>query len=209
MPRKNLIRQDQFPYHVTSRSNNKDWFSIPLQQVWDISLKSLKHAYGHHPIQLHAFVLMNNHYHMLLSTPNSNIDDFMQVFNKFFSENLKMSSGKINRMFGGPYKWSIVDSEKYLFNVHRYIFQNPIRAAISSHCENFPFSTLNYEISNRPFPIPLIQAIDYDHKQMLDWYNTRLSEEQVSGLRRGLKHAHCKVNPERDSKFIPDYPIPR
>ena len=208
MPRRNLIRQDQFPYHVSSRSNNKDWFAIALNDVWIIAMKSFIHAQELYPIKLHAFVLMNNHYHMLLSTPDSNIDQFMQAFNKYFSEKLKIRSGRINKMFGGPYKWSIVDNEVYLYNVHRYIYQNPLRAEMVTSCEDFPFSSLTHQVQNKEFPIPLHQAIDFSHHQMLDWYNTKLEDKQVDGLRRGLKHAHCKVNPERDSKLTPSYDLP-
>ena len=73
MPRKKLIRTDQFPYHVTTRTNNKNWFSLPLEETWNICLRSLHKANKLNKVNLHAFVLMKNHYHLLLETPEANL----------------------------------------------------------------------------------------------------------------------------------------
>ena len=74
MGRKNLIRQNEFPYHVTIRTCNKNWFLIPMYQMWDICYDCLKLSLEKIPVNIHSFVLMNNHYHLLLTTPDSNID---------------------------------------------------------------------------------------------------------------------------------------
>jgi putative transposase len=44
MPRKKLIYTDQFPYHVTARSNNKEWFYLPISEVWNIFTSKLCEA---------------------------------------------------------------------------------------------------------------------------------------------------------------------
>ena len=105
MPRKKLIRSKTLPYHVTARSNNKEWFQLPLNQVWELSKESLKEASEVHPVELISFVLMSNHYHMLLTTPQGNLDGFIYEFNKRLALKIKAKSGQINRIFGGRYKW--------------------------------------------------------------------------------------------------------
>ena len=82
MPRKNLIRCNNLPYHVTSRANNKEWFALPMDQVWKICQDCLKAAFDLHKVEIIAFVLMNNHYHLILRTPDANLDQFMYEFNK-------------------------------------------------------------------------------------------------------------------------------
>ncbi len=145
MPRKNLIRTHLYYYHVTTRSNHRDWFSIPMSEVWDISKIALNKAMKNNPSIIDQYVLMGNHYHLLIRTPNSDIDRFMFWFNKTFSDELRKRSGKINRMFGSSYKWSIIKNEKYLQNVKRYIYENPLRANIVRNIEDYPFSTLYYK----------------------------------------------------------------
>jgi len=81
MPRKNLIRTNLYPYHVTIRSNNKEWFDLPREIVWKICLRAMVLANQKHPVRIQAFVLMANHYHLLIWTPQCNLDRFMSVFN--------------------------------------------------------------------------------------------------------------------------------
>ena len=130
MPRKKLIRNSEHPYHITSRSNNKEWFFIPLEDVWRYSRETLLLGQKKFGVKVEAFVLMTNHYHMLISTPAANIDQFMQYFNKNLGKKISRHGGRINRIFGAPYKWSIIMSQSYYLNVLRYIYQNPMRAKL-------------------------------------------------------------------------------
>lgn len=180
-----------------------------MAAVWEIAQNCLEAANKKVPIRLHAFILMNNHYHMLLTTPDENIDRFMHIFNKTFSEQLKENSNFINRMFGGPYKWSIIDSTVYLYNVYRYIYQNPLRAKICEYCELYPYSTLFYQHNNKKFAIPITDRLEHDPKELIQWFNEKFSDLQRDGLRRGLKHKYCQVNKTRDSKLQPSYSTPQ
>ena len=110
MPRKILIRTDLYYYHITTRSNHRQWFKIPLDQVWEIAIQAMSKANINCPANIGQFVLMANHYHLLIKTPDSNIDRFMFWFNKTFSDLLRAKSGTINRMFGSSYKSSLEKS---------------------------------------------------------------------------------------------------
>ncbi len=143
MPRRKLVRQNHFPYHITTRTNNKDWFNIPLHQVWDIFKEALISAQQKNSVQIHCMVLMSNHYHLLISTPNSDIDMFMKHLNLKFSQLLGKASGRINHKFSNRYKWCIVDQQNYLLNVYRYIYQNPVRAGLTNDCSRYPYSSIH------------------------------------------------------------------
>ena len=108
MPKKKLIRQGDFPYHVTTRNNNRDWFSIPMNEVWHICKESLIYAQEKEKVQINCFVLMSNHYHLLLTTPDENIDRFMMHFNWRISYLISLRTSRINHKFSNRYKWSIV-----------------------------------------------------------------------------------------------------
>lgn len=208
MPRRLLIRQNQFPYHVVSRSNNKNWFNLPMQEVWEIAIFAFTYAIDRFPVDVHAFVLMQNHYHLLLSTPDSNIDSFMQAFNKTFSELLKKKTLNINRMFGGPYKWSIIENQVYLYNTVRYIFQNPLRAKIADQVECYPYSTLFYEVKKINLRFKTKPFLDASNKNLISWYNNAFGPEETDCIRRGLRQKKVEFKKDRNSKVLPTFSLP-
>lgn len=187
MPRKKLIRTDQYFYHVTTRSNNKEWFSLPLDRVWKISQESFKKAQEHHPSVVSQYVLMANHYHLLIRTPNCDIDQFMFWFNKTFSDLLRLRSGYENRMFGSHYKWSLIAHSRYFNNVFRYIYQNPLRAGLVDRCEDYPYSTLFYthRKKNPGFEFKKISQLEDNLELINDFFD--LEKQQI--VRLGLKRA--------------------
>jgi len=172
MPRKKLIRSDQFPYHVTSRSNNKEWFYIPIECVWSYCNTLLNEGKIKFNVQIDAFVLMRNHYHLCIRTPESNIDLFMRYFNKNLAQNIARHAKRINRIFGGPYKWSLITKEAYYLNVIRYIYQNPLRANIVDFCEQYPYSDLKEQKFS---------------PEMFNWINKTISKREVSLTSKNLK----------------------
>ncbi len=192
MPRKNLIRCNNLPYHVTSRANNKEWFALPLEQVWDISQQCLKEANQKHTVEIIAFVLMNNHYHLLLRTPNANLDLFMYEFNKRLALQLKSTSAHMNHVLGGRYKWCLIHSQNYFLNCYRYIYQNPLRAGIVSHCETYPFSTLNTLVFGKNFGVPIHDALGFKDPFMLSWINASIDEEEINFVKKGLARSEFK-----------------
>jgi putative transposase len=126
MARRKLIRQSDFPYHINTRTNNKTWFNIPIFEVWDSCKESLVYAQSKKSAVIHCFVLMGNHYHVLITTPDNNIDEFMMFFNMKLSKLINQKSRVINHKFSNRYKWSIIDNEGYLLNAYRYIYQNSL-----------------------------------------------------------------------------------
>lgn len=201
MTRKPLIRTHLFPYHVTTRTNNKEWFDIPLSEVWKMCLHSLRIANEKHPIHLISFVLMQNHYHMILKTPHSNLDLFMYEFNKRLSLLIRSKSGRINSVFGGRYKWSLIRSQTYLYNCYRYVYQNPLRANIVNRCEDYPFSTLHYLISTKSFPLNLIDSFGFKDEFALHWLNKSIQENELATIRVNLKKFEFETAILRSTRY--------
>jgi len=187
MPRSKLIRTHLYPYHVTIRTNNKEWFDIPLSKVWSFCLDSLKEANEFHPIHLVSFVLMSNHYHMILKTPDSNLDQFMYEFNKRLSLRVRKKSQRINSIFGGRYKWCLIKNQTYLYNCYRYVYQNPLRAGVTTNVANYPYSSLYYLVHGKKFPLMLIDSFGFKDHFALTWLNKTIDEVEISGIRNGLQ----------------------
>ncbi len=188
MPRKPLIRNSIYPYHVTSRSNNKEWFDLPMPQVWEICQNALKHANSKYPVDIISFVLMSNHYHLLIKTPEENLDLFMYEFNKMISLSIRIKSDRINRIFGGRYKWCMIQSQKYFANCYRYVYQNPLRANLVEQCEDYPFSTLYYKHKNKNFSVQLFDKLGFVDEYKTQWLNQYIDERELTAVKRGLRN---------------------
>ncbi|PIP93559.1 MAG: hypothetical protein COW00_02100 [Bdellovibrio sp. CG12_big_fil_rev_8_21_14_0_65_39_13] len=190
MPRKILIRTRNHVYHITSRSNAKEWFYIPIEECWKICLGLLEKGQNDFQIELHAFVLMSNHYHMLIKTPHCDIDKFMHFFNKTLSSRINMATGRINHVLGGSYKWSIIDNHSYYSNAIKYIYQNPVRASVSKNVESYPFSTVdkcrckNIELKSYLDPLDL------------NWLNGIFSTSENERIKKGFKRAYFRPSYE-------------
>ena len=194
MPRKSLIRTNLYYYHITTRSNHREWFKIPLKQVWQIAVKSINKANSNNPAHIAQLVLMSNHYHLLIRTPGSDIDRFMFWFNKTFSDLLRQQSGQINRMFGSNYKWSLITNQIYLKRVIIYIFQNPLRANIVNNIEDYPYSSLYYQRRGIDIGFPLSE-ISWD----IEGENSLMFDQELEAIRDGLRKT--KFSPSRKHRL--------
>lgn len=191
MARKKLIRQNQFPYHVTTRTNNKTWFQIPIFEVWDICKDSLIYALKQEPVVIHCFVLMGNHYHLLISTPSENIDKFMKLFNLKLSLLISKKSGVINHKFSNRYGWTIVNNHSYLLNVYRYIYQNPVRAGLVKGSFDYPYSSLHFSsYESRLF----CHKPHFHYKREKYWIERRYGEDFDRIIRNSLSRQTFQTN---------------
>jgi REP element-mobilizing transposase RayT len=212
MPRKPTILQSQFPYHIRARCINRQWFDVPTEQVWELAgnyLYFLHHAYS---FRIHAFTLMDNHFHGIFSTPEANLDRGMNYFQREMSREISARSGRINQTFGGPYKWSILDSYNYYLNAYKYVYRNPVEAGLSENCEQYPFSTLNGLLGQQRLIIPVEEdtiLFEPDFSpSALAWLN-RGNKQDFEEVRRALKKPYFRFSkipgkgtPVRTDNFV-------
>ena len=187
MPRKNLIRTNASPYHVTTRANNREWFALSMPKMWTICRDAIQHAHFRHPVRIHAFVLMQNHYHLMLTTPDANIDKFMYELNYHISRKVRFHTHRINHVFGQRYKWSLVESKDYYLNVIRYIYQNPLKKNLSQRCEDYPYSTLFHYVRKNYLGFDLHEPLMGQSPLILDWFNQRASQSEEERETRLMK----------------------
>lgn len=123
MPRSKNQISSTWPYHVYGRCINKDWFSQPLNEVWNIMSEQLHFVRFAYDIRIHAFVLMANHYHALFSTPQGNLSDGMSWFARETSRTLTKSADRINQTYGSRYGNSLIQSTHHFKNVYKYFIE--------------------------------------------------------------------------------------
>lgn len=150
MDYRRLNRSNHFPYHVCSRTNNKVPFALDMSDMWLIFSYANYMATSVHGAQIHAFVMMNNHFHLVVSTPFGNLDQVMQYYlsgvTRFVNRKLK----RRNHYFGGRYRRSLITSALYYRNVVRYCYQNPIRAGAVNRVEEYDYSSLRIKTGTPP-----------------------------------------------------------
>ena len=88
MPKNPLINSNHLPYHVTNRTIDQGPFPIELSDVWNLIQESLRESSCKHPIEIISFVLMSNHYHMILITPERNLEEFIRLFKQKVEEKI-------------------------------------------------------------------------------------------------------------------------
>lgn len=197
MPRKRVDISSEFPYHVSARCHNREWFDLPMQYVWSVFEDYLFLTKSQFNLRLHNFVLMNNHFHLLVSTPDANISAAMKYFMQLSSRELSRAAGRINQTFGGRHHKTLVGSYHYYMNCYKYVYQNPVRAGICSRPEDYQFSTLNGLLGKSRLTIPveedtLLFAPDFNDST-LRWLNQRADPKREADIRLALRRSEFKL----------------
>jgi putative transposase len=194
MPRKAIERSRDHYYHITARSNNREFFFLPMDEVWEVMNSRLESLQKEHGIRIAAFVLMNNHFHLLVLTPNLDIDRLMYFFMKGVTLEIQKRTKRINKIFGGRYKGSLIDSHEYLMNVYKYIYRNPVEAKMVTRAETYLYSSLYFKEKVDPrmsFHLERVlphftfdQEID---RRELEWINQSFSQLESKSIKTGLQ----------------------
>ena len=133
-------------YHVTCRGNERKGI---FRDDHDRKrfLEILKISREIYSIEIFSYVLMKNHFHIMLQTLLGNLGEFMQHFNICYTSSFNRRHRRTGHLYQGRYKSILIDSEQYLSMVSRYIHLNPVR--IKSMRKRPEQEKLNYLINYR------------------------------------------------------------
>ena len=141
------------PQHVIHRGNNR---SVIFAEPADYERfgHDLMTACSRHGCVVHAYVLMTNHFHLLVTAPeNSALARAMQSIGRRYVGYFNRRSQRTGTLWEGRYRSAPIDSERYLFTCYRYIEQNPVRAGIVARPEHYPWSSFHANALGRLDPI--------------------------------------------------------
>jgi putative transposase len=127
-------------YHVTSRGNARNDIFLNDQDRNDF-LNLLANIVKRYNWLCHAYCLMDNHYHLLVETPDGNLSQGMRQLNGIYTQKYNWRHNKTGHVFQGRYKAILVDKESYLLELCRYVVLNPIRAAIITKLQEWNWSS--------------------------------------------------------------------
>jgi len=127
-------------YHVTSRGNAKQRI-FRDDRDRRIFLGILDDAVQRFHFICHAYCLMDNHYHLVIETPEGNLSKGMRQLNGVYTQRCNFLHHRTGHVFQGRYKAIIVDRDSYLLELVRYVALNPVRAGIVKDPEDWMWSS--------------------------------------------------------------------
>ena len=148
MPRKIRVEYPDAVYHVMSRGNRRESIFLDDVDRQDF-LKTLAEACLKTGWQVHAYCLMNNHFHLVVETPNANLVAGMRWLLSTYSIRLNHRHKLSGHVFSGRYKALVVDGSGngYLKTACDYVHLNPVRAHLLKPEElltGYPWSSLGW-----------------------------------------------------------------
>ncbi|KOQ60184.1 transposase [Stenotrophomonas maltophilia] len=141
MPRPRRIDAPGYPQHVVQRGNNRQpvFFTDDDRVAY---LRLLCHHADQQHCRVHAFVLMDNHVH-LLATPDlcGGLSRMMQAVNRTYVRRVNDRQGRTGTLWEGRFHSTVVDTDRYLLACQRYIELNPVRAGKVAHPGDYRWSS--------------------------------------------------------------------
>ncbi len=128
-------------YHVMNRGKQRGDIFLDdndRQMFYEI-LANVENRYG---IIIYVFILMSNHYHLLLETPYANLSRAIQRLNGEYALYFSMRHKRPGHLFQGRFKAMLVEKDAYLLELSRYIHLNPLRVGMVRLPEEYKWSSL-------------------------------------------------------------------
>jgi REP element-mobilizing transposase RayT len=101
----------------------------------------LKEIYTRYSIEIHAYCLMGNHFHLLIRTPEPTLSDGLQFLSGTYTKRFNRIEKLDGPLFRGRFKAVLIDADDYLVEVSRYIHRNPVEAKLVEMPSSFPWSS--------------------------------------------------------------------
>lgn len=160
-------------YHVTSRGDGQEAI-YHTDDDRDAFLETLGKVCERYNWVIHAYCLMDNHYHLLIETPDSNLSKGMRQLNGVYTQYFNRTYGRVGHVYQGRYKAVIVQKETYLLEVARYIVLNPVRARMVRAAKDWAWSSYRATAGQVDAP---------------DWLNTQwiiayFSQRKINAIER-------------------------
>jgi putative transposase len=92
-------------------------------------LDKLKTSVGIYEVRVHAYVLMSNHFHMIVEAPKGDLSEFMRHFNISYTAAFNRRHNRVGHLYQGRFKAILIDADNYLLELSRYVHLNPVRLA--------------------------------------------------------------------------------
>lgn len=167
-------------YHVTSRGDHREAiYRDDLDRAAWLTIVGL--VCRQFNFIVHAYCQMTNHYHLLVETVDGNLSQGMRQINGLYTQAFNRRHRLVGHLFQGRYKAILVQRERYLMAVARYIVLNPVRAGMVRTAEDWLWSSHKYILGRDFAPAWLdtewiLGQFDCNHENAIDAYSKFIIE---------------------------------
>ena len=167
-------------YHITSRGDRRESI-YETDDDREVFLSILGQVCERYNWLCHAYCLMDNHYHLLIETRDSNLSKGMRQLNGVYTQQFNRAHERVGHVFQGRYKAILVDKDSYLLELARYIVLNPVRARMVRSAKDWRWSSYRETISHKPlqkwlYPDWLLSAFGKRWSKAVDGYKRFVAE---------------------------------
>jgi putative transposase len=194
MPRAARLVLPDLALHVLQRGNNRaDCFFQNADYI--AYLRYLGYCARHFDCSVHAYCLMTNHVHLLL-TPHSApaCARFMKALGQSYTQYINRSAGRTGSLWEGRFRSCLIDSSDYVFTCYRYIELNPVRAGMVQHPADYPWSShmANAQgsaslVTPHPAYLQLSEQEDARRKVYREMFGSHLDARLVEEVRKATR----------------------
>jgi putative transposase len=154
-------------YHITSRGNERKAIFRDDQDRKKF-LDTLKDVTLRYNWLCHAYCLMDNHYHLLIDTPEGNLSIGMRQLNGVYTQRFNKRHGRVGHLFQGRFKAVLVQKDSHLLEACRYVVLNPVRVERVQRPEEWVWSSYR-ATAGRTKPHPCL---------VIDWVLSQFGSER-------------------------------
>ncbi len=195
MSRKPRMYLPGIPCHVVQRGNDRNacFFS---EDDYRFYLQSLKEACLKYQVEVHAYVLMTNHVHLLL-TPSDHIgiSRVMQWLGRYYVQYINKTYRRTGTLWEGRHKASLINADQYLLSCYRYIELNPVNATMVEHPGDYRWSSYRWHaygetdllISDHPFYKELGRSIELRTENYRTLFSTVLDKKLIHEIKKSAQ----------------------
>jgi putative transposase len=126
-------------WHITCRGNEKREIFRDADDRREL-LRVVDHVVDVCRWRIHAYVLMGNHYHLLLETPEANLSGGMRQLNGIYTQRFNRRHDRIGHLFQGRFTSILIEKDPHLLELIRYVVLNPVRAGLVAKPEGWHWS---------------------------------------------------------------------
>ena len=172
-------------WHVTARGNERrDIFREEADR--DDFLRILGRTVTLFRWRLHAYVLMGNHYHLLVETPEPTLSRGMRQLNGLYTQGVNRRHRRVGHLFQGRFKAILVERDAHLLELARYVVLNPVRAGLVKNAAAWTWSSYRATARIDKAPpwleiSPILESFDAVGSRAAQRYRAFVSEGRGSG----------------------------
>lgn len=191
-------------YHVISRGNRREKIfrsRADFQQFQSL----LREIRGQHGFTLYAYVLMPNHFHLLIEVAEKPLSKVMQSLLYRYTRHYNQRYHQVGHLFQGRYKAIVCDKESYLLELVRYLHLNPVRARLVRDPSDYPWSSHRAYLGDR-------DGVGIAVEEILSYWSKRKKQavaayEQfaLDRIEQGHREDYYRVKEQRylgDEEFV-------